>query len=687
MNQVLPTDQSHFADALKGWRAALVAAFIAIFPVASLLIDQGATTSLLLLGLFGLVFTLQDGRPVRLTRDEKLLVFSVTFFFVIAVLAWLLGDINYLGFKKLGRYLRFLLFIPIFLAVRRAPGREVLWWAGLAVGSIAAGSMAILQVMVGIGWEARVSGVTDSMAFGALALTMGFMSLGGLAHFRQYGRAWQALPLLAVGFGCAAAFLSSTRGTWLAVPVLLLLLYLFLSRGFRTRRWSLLGGIVLLVCILYVLPFTGVAERVDGLFAETWRALQGDANAGTISKRLLLARIAWAAFLENPLFGTGVGGYFQQLREWYEAGWIDGSFLAHNNPHNEYLSVLASRGLFGFAALMLLFLVPLKHFLWAWRHKDPEIVALSFAGIALIVAYMHFALTEAIFDRTMPITFYVFSLSVIYGLLRARERVFLATPDARRHTLSVIVIARDEADRIESTLASVKDWADEIIVLDSGSTDATVDIAKRYADIVQVTDWPGFGRQKQRALDLASKEWVLSLDADEVPTAALRNEIDHELSKRSPDYEGYRIPRPLIIFGRQVDYGGSWQAPVRLFRRDLGRFTDAPVHEKVELSSGRITLMRSPLLHPTWRDYGHAIEKFAEYAWLQAGSRWDCGKRSGLYSAAGRAFYNFLYNYVARFGFLDGRHGFALACLHAQYTFNKYAALWANEAEEENRRR
>lgn len=664
-----------FADALSGWRARLVALFIAFFPVAALVVDQGATGSLALLGILGIVFTLQDGRPVSLTRDEKLLVFAAVFFFAIAVLAWVLGEINYLGFKKLGRYLRFLLLVPIFLAVRRVPGRELLWWGGLAFGAIGAAGFAILQVMLHDGGAVRATGVTDPIAFGAISLAMGFMSLGGMAHFRMHHRLLQLLPVVAVVGGCVASFLSGTLATWLAVPALLFLLFQLISRGTGRLRWLVLAGIVVTVTTLYVLSVTGFQTGLLSIL-----------HTGTVDfeKRLVFWQVAWNTFLANPFFGSGVGGYMQAVREWYEAGRIDASFLAFNHPHNEYLSVLASRGLVGFTALMLLFLVPLKHFLWAWRHRDGEIVALSFAGITLIIAYMHFALIEAIFDRTMPITFYVFSLSVIYGLIRARERVYLATPTRRAHSLSVIIIAKNEADRIGATLQAVKGWADEIIVLDSGSEDGTVEIARRHADVIQETDWPGFGRQKQRALDLASKDWVLALDADEVPTESLKNEIDHEL-QAEPDFEGYRIPRPMIIFGRQVDYGGSWQAPLRLFRRDLGRYTDVPVHERVVLSQGKVAMMRSPLLHPTWRNYGHAIEKFAEYAWLQAGARWEQGKRAGVVGAAARAAYNFFYNYFARFGFLDGRHGFVLACLHAQYTFNKYAALWANDAEQRSR--
>ncbi len=293
---------------------------------------------------------------------------------------------------------------------------------------------------------------------------------------------------------------------------------------------------------------------------------------------------------------------------------------------------------------------------------------------------MHFALTEAILDRTMPITFYAFCLAAIYGLLRARERYLLNSPVQRKKTLSVIIIAKNEADRIGPCLESVKGWAEEIVVLDSGSTDTTVSIAKKYTDKVFKTDWPGFGIQKQRALEKATCEWVLSLDADEVVSDELRNEIDSELTEK-PAYDGYRVPRPIIVFGKQLDYGVSWQAPIRLCERKKSRFTDAPVHEKIVISGGKITTMRGALFHETYRDYGHALEKYNQYAWLQASARWGSGRRSSLIGAFLRALFNFFHNFIGKAGFLDGQHGFLMACLNAQYTFHKYAVLWAKKAE------
>lgn len=672
-----------FRDALQGPRAWLVAAIILLFPATTLVLEGAASFLLLLLALLGIVFALRErGEP--LSRDEKLLVFSVAFFVGIAVLSYLLGELNYLGFKKLGRYARFLLLIPIYLVVRRMPHSGRYWWTGLAIGGIAVGLFSLLLLIDEGRWiegNDLFNLTTEPLLFASLSLVVAFMSLGGVEYFR--GRSAWLMLLPAAGFvlGCTATFLSGVRSSWVAVPGLALFLFwYFATRRAPAWRWGVLGGLLAVAVLVYLVPQTGVAERVHMLVEDVGRILAGEKVEGVIGYRVPMAKIAWHAFLQNPLFGAGVGGYAVYLREFVEAGLAPEQLLRFDHPHSEYLAVLAGRGLAGLLALLLVFGIPLRHFLWGIRHPDRDIAALSYAGIALVVGFMQFALTEAIFDRTLPITFYVFCLAVIYGLVRACEREYLSRSTQRAQSLSVIIIAKNEADRIGQTLAAIHGWADEIIVLDSGSSDETVEIARRYADKVQVTDWPGFGRQKQRALDAASCDWVLALDADEVVTPALRNEIDHELTA-APRFQGYRIPRPLIIFGQHVDYGGSWQAPLRLFRRTLARYTDVPVHEKVVLSEGKITLMRSGLHHPTYRDYQHALQKFVDYAWLQAGARWNRGRRSSMTGAALRAAYNFIYNYFIRFGFLDGAHGFVLAALHAQYTFNKYAALWAMEQE------
>ncbi len=245
------------------------------------------------------------------------------------------------------------------------------------------------------------------------------------------------------------------------------------------------------------------------------------------------------------------------------------------------------------------------------------------------------------------------------------------------YELSVIVITKNEEDRIARCLESVLHIADEIIVLDSGSNDRTVEISRQYSDQVYVTDdWPGYGFQKQRALEKASCDWVLSIDADEALTSALQDEIVRVL-KNNPAEIGYRLPWAVTIFGKTLNYGRSARAPLRLFKREGARFSDSQIHEKILLPKGKIKKLKGRLLHYTHRDFGHYMEKNRHYAWLGAQKRYDSGKEGfGLTGAMLRAIWTFFQIYIIRLGFLDGRIGFLVAVMYSQGNFNKYAGLW-----------
>ncbi|NOY68367.1 MAG: glycosyltransferase family 2 protein [Deltaproteobacteria bacterium] len=251
------------------------------------------------------------------------------------------------------------------------------------------------------------------------------------------------------------------------------------------------------------------------------------------------------------------------------------------------------------------------------------------------------------------------------------------TEKKKQKTLSVIVITKNEEDRIGRCLESVASLADEIIVLDSGSTDATVDIAKKYTDKVFVTNWPGYGLQKQRALEKASCEWVLSIDADEALSRKLYDEIARVLSE-NPDVAGFKLPWAVVVFGQTLNHGRSARAPLRLFRSAGARFSDDIVHEKIILPPGRVKKLSGRLYHYTHRDFGHYLQKNREYAWLGSKKRHAAGRRgAGLFVAALRALWTFFSIYIIRLGFLDGPPGFLVAVMYAQGNFNKYAGLWS----------
>ena len=239
--------------------------------------------------------------------------------------------------------------------------------------------------------------------------------------------------------------------------------------------------------------------------------------------------------------------------------------------------------------------------------------------------------------------------------------------------ISVIVITKNEQASIRRCLESVR-WADQIVVLDSGSTDDTVKICREFTADVRETDWPGFGPQKNRALDHATGDWVLSLDADEWVTPACREEIA-KAAANPGQVDAFRLPRLSSFCGRFMRHSGWWpDHVVRLFRRGAARFSDDAVHERV-LVNGTTGTLREPLMHETFVDLHELLEKMNNYSTLSAQDMGRAGKHAGLGGAVAKAIWAFIRTYFLRAGFLDGREGFMLAVATAEGTYYRYAKL------------
>ena len=240
--------------------------------------------------------------------------------------------------------------------------------------------------------------------------------------------------------------------------------------------------------------------------------------------------------------------------------------------------------------------------------------------------------------------------------------------------LSVVVITKNEAARIEACLASVA-FADERIVVDSGSTDGTAEIAQGLGARVVVTDdWPGFGVQKQRALDRATGRWVLSLDADELVTPALAASI-RAVVAGSGSTRGYELSRVSRFMGRWIRHGAWYPDRVlRLFRREAGRFSPDRVHERV-IVDGPVARLDGELLHETMPTLHDALDKANRYSTEGAAEKAGRGQRGGLGAALVHAGWAFVRGYVVRRGFLDGAAGFVLAVYVAEGTFWRYLKI------------
>lgn len=246
--------------------------------------------------------------------------------------------------------------------------------------------------------------------------------------------------------------------------------------------------------------------------------------------------------------------------------------------------------------------------------------------------------------------------------------------------LSAVMIVKNEAQTLSACLDNLA-WADEIVVLDGGSSDDTVEIARRYTDKVFIAeDWQGYGIQRQRAQAHASGDWVLMVDADEHVSAELRQSIQ-EVVQQDDRNRAYSIAILAWCFGRFIRHGGWYPAyKVRLYPNQKARYGDQRVHEHLDFDPGMQTeRLNGDLLHYTYRDLEHYLVKSARYAAEWAEQRQQRGKRGSLLEGVVHALGCFMRMYFIKAGFLDGKQGLLLALLSAHSTFVKYADLWTRQ--------
>ncbi len=254
-----------------------------------------------------------------------------------------------------------------------------------------------------------------------------------------------------------------------------------------------------------------------------------------------------------------------------------------------------------------------------------------------------------------------------------------------RKTLSVSIITRNEEANLARTLGSVA-WADEIVVVDSGSNDRTEEIARNFRSHFFEEEWKGFAAQKNSALEKCTCDWVLSLDADEALSDELAKEL-WELLAATPPFDGYVLPRRNLFLGRWIRFGGFYPDPkLRLFRRGAAEFEARPVHETVHYE-GKAGRLKGDMVHNAYPTLSEYIAHMDRYSTLGAEQAISAGRRVRslpvfLTNVLVNPATTFIYNYFFRLGFLDGREGLLLHLYHSVYVSWKYAKAW-----EQTRRR
>jgi glycosyltransferase involved in cell wall biosynthesis len=242
-------------------------------------------------------------------------------------------------------------------------------------------------------------------------------------------------------------------------------------------------------------------------------------------------------------------------------------------------------------------------------------------------------------------------------------------------SLSACIITYNEADRIVACLRSLS-FCDELLVVDSHSSDATRALAAALGARVIERDWPGYRSQKQFAVDSARHDWVLCLDADERLTEQLRDEIQQLRAAGFPGAAGWSVPRITDYFGRFLRHGNAYpDRLVRLFDRRCGGWSGDEIHENTRIS-GRIGRLQGHLEHFSYRSLSDHLNRMQRYADLMAQALYARGRRCGLTPVLLNPQWRFVRGYLLRLGFLDGWRGLVFALIEANYVRRKYLGLY-----------
>ncbi|MGM0826315.1 MAG: O-antigen ligase family protein [Pseudomonadota bacterium] len=388
----------------------------------SLVVPTGYSLGALML-LLGSVVLLIKRPALGLNRQDALVMLAMAAYTLVGVLeAWWDGQ----GSSGMDKPLRFLLAVPALLLVMAYPPRLAWFWGGIAVGALGAGSWA--------GWQklvlevARATGHTHTIQFGNLSMLLGVLCIAGLGWaFTQPRRnLWVMLFLVAALFGVAGSLFSGSRGGWVGIPfVLLVLLRAYGPLVPKRFTLAVLAGVVLVGGVVYAVPEIGVQGRVHQGVEEVQRYVSGDRSHSSVAARFEMWRGASHLIAEKPLFGWGDNGYAQAMQNLGDKGVINERAARYGHAHNEFIDSFAKRGLVGLMVLLAVYLLPLRFFARALGASDLSLRATATAGALLSVTYIDFGLTQGFLSHNSGVMMYAFLLAVLWGIY-SRQRKELA---------------------------------------------------------------------------------------------------------------------------------------------------------------------------------------------------------------------------------------------------------------------
>ncbi|AZV95137.1 hypothetical protein CBF45_16555 [Bordetella sp. J329] len=385
----------------------------------SLVVPSGYSVSLLL-SLAGLGALCVPGFLPKLERRDKWLIAVFLFYFAVWIFEiWRDGQPS----SSLDKPVRILLAIPALFWLLRYPPSGKAFWGGVAVGAIVVGLWAGWQKLV-LGLE-RAEGFTSTIQFGNISMLLGMLSLTGLAGWSQLQHRrwwWGVLLALGVAFGFMGSIFSGSRGGWIGVPFILLVLVRAYGKGLRpSQLWGLLAGVVALGSCLYFIPATGVKERVNSAFEDVYLYVQDDNPDSSLGGRFEMWKAGVYAIQEQPLLGRGSKGYIEYRDQLIAEGKVDPIISEFTHLHNEYIDITVKRGVLGLISLLLLYLVPLRMFMRMLGEGVVQRQPYAAAGAVLCVSYMDFGLSQTFLSHNSGVMVLFFTMVIIWSLVRAAE--------------------------------------------------------------------------------------------------------------------------------------------------------------------------------------------------------------------------------------------------------------------------
>ncbi|MDW5378862.1 O-antigen ligase family protein [Halomonas sp. HP20-15] len=392
-----------------------------LFGALALVVSSGYSLGALLLVL-GSIMLLYSRPRLGLSCQDGLIMLAMLGFCLAGLWEVLVFQEPWREFDKPSR---FLLAIPAMLLVLAYPPRLAWLWSGLVVGAVGAGAWAIWQkLLVGVD---RATGYTYVIQFGDISMLMGILCLAGLgwAIIQPRRKTWLGLLLLGALGGLLGSLLSGSRGGWVGLPFVLLVLYgAYGALMSRRVKVALVALCVAGAAVVYTVPQFGVQHRVHGAFEDIAQYMSGEGQTSSVGARFEMWHGAGLLIGERPLLGWGESGYYREMNRLAEQGVINERVAErYTHPHNEFLNAFAKQGVVGLLALLALYLVPLKLFARELKAADMELRSLAVAGTLLPVAYIDFGLTQSLMEHNSGAMVYAFWLAVLWGCFQARCRV------------------------------------------------------------------------------------------------------------------------------------------------------------------------------------------------------------------------------------------------------------------------